>query len=53
MSRFKRNLAIFIGIDRYNNGISPLGTTVTDATAIALFATVMHPTLHSLLLESN
>lgn len=53
MSRFKRNLAIFIGIDRYSNGISPLGTAVTDATAIAPFTTVVHPTPYSLLLQIN
>ncbi|MGK7894353.1 MAG: caspase family protein, partial [Xenococcus sp. (in: cyanobacteria)] len=35
MNEFKRNLAVVIGINDYQNGIAPLQTAVRDATAIA------------------
>ena len=35
MSKFKRNLAIAIGINKYQNGISSLSTAVNDAEKIA------------------
>lgn len=33
--RFRRSLAVVIGIDRYGEGISPLRSAVADATAVA------------------
>ncbi|MEL6787902.1 MAG: caspase family protein, partial [Cyanobacteria bacterium J06607_15] len=35
MSQFKRNLAITIGINKYQNGISSLATAVNDAEEVA------------------
>lgn len=35
MSKFKRNLAVIIGINKYQNGISTLSTAVNDAEKIA------------------
>ncbi|MEM9088157.1 MAG: caspase family protein [Cyanobacteria bacterium P01_F01_bin.53] len=32
---FDRSLAVVIGIDQYGNGIAPLRTAVSDATAVA------------------
>jgi len=34
-SNFERNLAVFIGINNYQNGIYKLSTAVNDATALA------------------
>jgi hypothetical protein len=34
-ARFRRNLAVVIGIDTYGEGISPLRSALADASAIA------------------
>lgn len=51
MEEFKRNLAIVIGINQYDNGINPLSTAVEDAQRLAEILeethdyTLIHPNL--------
>jgi len=42
MLEFSRNLAFIIGIDRYENGISPLATAVNDAKKFAEILRLEH-----------
>ncbi|WP_416670622.1 caspase family protein [Egbenema bharatensis] len=53
MSRFKRNIAIVIGINDYRNGISPLRTATQDATAIAHLLKAQHQYQVKLLLDQQ
>ena len=52
-SKFKLNLALVIGINNYQNGISPIGTARQDAEAIATILQTQQQYQVHLLTESQ